>query len=156
MTTSTLSAQTESRWLAHRAAAHRMRRVNAPLNEIAKQLRVSKRSVSRYLNLPDPQQEPVTLPEPPEPGLAEFYMKGACASFPELDWSSRRPTMQARCKEVCAGCPVLEQCRAFGLGAGADNVGVWGGLSTSERRRILLESGQGGQADEDASDQGAA
>ncbi|HEY2193636.1 MAG TPA: WhiB family transcriptional regulator [Actinomycetospora sp.] len=36
-------------------------------------------------------------------------------------------------KAVCAGCPVRAQCLAFGLD---EPVGVWGGLSESERRAV--------------------
>ena len=41
-------------------------------------------------------------------------------------------------KEVCAGCPVLEQCRSYALEAG-EAYGVWGGLTEMERYRITRE-----------------
>lgn len=37
-------------------------------------------------------------------------------------------------KQICAGCPVLEQCRAYALAAPLELQGVWGGLSQKERR----------------------
>src|SRR5699024_3664991 len=36
-------------------------------------------------------------------------------------------------KAVCAGCPVLAQCREYGM---TEPHGVWGGLSAGERREI--------------------
>lgn len=41
----------------------------------------------------------------------------------------------ARAKAVCARCPVREQCLAFAVTTGQD-FGVWGGLSSDERRRL--------------------
>lgn len=38
----------------------------------------------------------------------------------------------AEAEAVCATCPVMEQCRAYGM---ADEHGIWGGLSERERRR---------------------
>ena len=48
-------------------------------------------------------------------------------------WASRSPAVQAECKAVCAHCPVLAQCRSYGLNKGCDESGVWGGLSKNER-----------------------
>lgn len=71
----------------------------------------------------------------PVPGLAE----AACHSggvktewfFPlvETDLSTRAA------REVCAGCPELEPCRRYAVAAGPQLIGVWGGLSSSERQR---------------------
>ena len=36
-------------------------------------------------------------------------------------------------KDVCRGCPVIEQCLVFAMRAGLE-AGVWGGLSEDERR----------------------
>ena len=119
------------RWISHRIAAHRMHRRGQSLDTIADHLRVSSRSVSRYLALPCP--EPVSTE--PEGRLEEFYMQGACGAFPELDWVSRSPSMQAECKAVCTHCPVLEQCRTWGLTTGREESGVWGALTKNERQR---------------------
>ena len=35
--------------------------------------------------------------------------------------------------EVCASCPVREQCRDYGM---AEDHGIWGGLSERERQRV--------------------
>ncbi len=39
-------------------------------------------------------------------------------------------------KAICRACPVLAACRRWALTTGQDH-GVWGGLSESERRRVL-------------------
>lgn len=36
-------------------------------------------------------------------------------------------------KQICAGCPVREQCLAFGL---AEDFGVWGGTTVKQRRSL--------------------
>lgn len=38
-------------------------------------------------------------------------------------------------KQICASCPVLEQCRDYALTVG-EQYGVWGGLSEMERYRL--------------------
>jgi WhiB family redox-sensing transcriptional regulator len=48
------------------------------------------------------------------------------------DPSATRPA-----KRVCAVCPVQDECLSFALETGQP-AGVWGGLSTAERRRLLL------------------
>ncbi len=118
------------RWINHRIEAHRMAERGQPQEVIADHLRVSVRSVSRYLALPCP--EPV---QTQEVSLDEFYLQGACGEFPELDWNTRSLTERAECKAVCTYCPVLAKCRAYGLTQGLQDVGVWGGLTREERKR---------------------
>ena len=103
------------------------------LDAIADHLRVNKRSVSRYLALPCPQPLQVEA----EVDLASFYRDGACGSFPELDWLSHSPLVQAEVKAVCAHCPVLAQCRSYGLNKGRDDSGIWGGMTKTERQREI-------------------
>lgn len=43
---------------------------------------------------------------------------------------------EARAKEMCRLCPVIERCREHALDVG-EAYGVWGGLSESERERLL-------------------
>ncbi len=38
-------------------------------------------------------------------------------------------------REICASCPVREQCLEFALATRQDD-GVWGGLTETERRRL--------------------
>lgn len=64
---------------------------------------------------------------------------GACRDedpdlhFPigETSKADRRQITEA--KQVCATCPVLEQCREFGMD---EPHGIWGGLSEQERREM--------------------
>ena len=114
-----------ARWINHRIAAHRMNRRGQSLDTIADHLRVSTRSVSRYLALPCP--EPLSTE--PEVNLEDFYLKGACTQFPEYDWLTRSPAVQAECKAICEYCPVLKTCRTYGLNKGRDDAGIWGGLT---------------------------
>ncbi|WP_037608916.1 WhiB family transcriptional regulator [Streptacidiphilus rugosus] len=58
-----------------------------------------------------------------------------------LSWQAREDAA----KRVCAGCPVLEPCRAYAL-ASREPYGVWGGLSAVERRVLLRARRQTAQA----------
>lgn len=118
------------RWINHRIAAHRMAERGQSSGVIADSLRVSVRSVNRYLALPCPEPVPAQ-----EVSLDEFYMQGACGGFPELDWNTRKLTERDECKAVCAYCPVLAKCRTYGVTKGLQDVGVWGGLTREERKR---------------------
>lgn len=122
--------QQKKRWIAHRLTAHRMHSRGQSLDAIADHLRVNRRSVSRYLALPCPDPLPVEAVE-----LESFYLQGACGSFPELDWLSRSPLMQAQVKQVCEHCPVLARCRRYGLTKGLEDSGIWGGMTRTERQR---------------------
>lgn len=130
MTSST--KRPNARWISHRITAHRMHRRGQSIHVIADTLRVSTRSVSRYLDLacPEPLQEE-------EVGLEDFYMQGACGEFPEYDWTSRSLRMQAECKAICEHCPVLEKCRSYGLTKGRAELGIWGAMTANERAREI-------------------
>ena len=47
-----------------------------------------------------------------------------------------RTLREAKAKEVCRRCPVIEECRRHAL-ATHEPYGVWGGLSESEREDII-------------------
>jgi len=73
----------------------------------------------------------------------DWQMRGACRGMdsafffhPEGERGPARAHREARAKEVCRRCPVLEQCRRHALSA-HEPYGVWGGLSESERDEIL-------------------
>lgn len=76
----------------------------------------------------------------------DWQMRAACR---DLDsglffhpQNERGPAADARdraAKDVCAGCPVLEQCRAHALEV-HEPYGVWGGLTARERDTILRRS----------------
>ena len=47
------------------------------------------------------------------------------------------PAATRHAKKVCAICPVQDDCLWFALETGQP-AGIWGGLATTERRRLLL------------------
>lgn len=57
---------------------------------------------------------------------------------PEGARGSARTRREEAAKAICASCPVLEQCREHAL-AVREPYGVWGGLTESERTRILAD-----------------
>ena len=60
----------------------------------------------------------------------------ACREHPDVNWFSTQSVHQREAKTICRGCLVLEDCRSWAVAQGSELVGVWGGLSTSERRRL--------------------
>ena len=75
----------------------------------------------------------------PVTDIWDWQMRGACRGMdsafffhPEGERGPARANREARAKEVCRRCPVLEQCRRHAL-AVHEPYGVWGGLSESER-----------------------
>ncbi|WP_406318715.1 WhiB family transcriptional regulator [Streptosporangium sp. NBC_01639] len=71
-----------------------------------------------------------------------WAVRGACrASDPELFFPlAQSADQEARAKAVCAGCPVLADCRAYAVRA-AEPEGIWGGLTVQERRNLRFPSG---------------
>jgi WhiB family redox-sensing transcriptional regulator len=73
----------------------------------------------------------------------EWQYQGACVGLessrffsPDAERGQARATREARAKSVCAGCPVIEQCRQHALKV-QEPYGVWGGLSERDRAEIL-------------------
>ena len=76
----------------------------------------------------------------------EWQLHGACRSLEPAQaelffhpWGERDPSRGRRdraAKAICAGCPVMRQCRDYAL-ATREPYGVWGGLSEHEREEIL-------------------
>jgi WhiB family transcriptional regulator, redox-sensing transcriptional regulator len=64
----------------------------------------------------------------------------ACIGTDPAMWDdepTRRDDATIRaCRQICATCPVLEECRAHALIAG-EPAGIWGGLTEPERALIL-------------------
>jgi WhiB family redox-sensing transcriptional regulator len=67
--------------------------------------------------------------------------RGACTALPDLFYNAEdepkgvRRRKEAAAKKLCAGCPVLAECRAHAM-ANRELYGVWGGLTESERHRL--------------------
>lgn len=79
----------------------------------------------------------------PVTAVWDWQMDAACRGMdsglffhPEGERGPARSGRDARAKQICAGCPVLVQCRAHVL-AVQEPYGVWGGLSESERDLIV-------------------
>jgi WhiB family redox-sensing transcriptional regulator len=51
-----------------------------------------------------------------------------------------------RAKAVCDTCPHRKACGQWAVQAGSRVVGVWGGLTDAERRRLRVSLGRGRQA----------
>lgn len=139
-------SKSEMRWIANRITAHRMNERGQSIDVIADYLRVSTRSVNRYLGKPCPP------PPQPEVELEDFIWDGACGAFPELNWNTRSRAMQEDCKAVCTYCPVLAQCRTYGLTKGLQDAGVWGAMTKNERARMVRQS-SAGRSDEGVDDE---
>jgi WhiB family redox-sensing transcriptional regulator len=63
----------------------------------------------------------------------------ACAGEPLRYWFPERGEFNTRAMVICVGCPVRVECLTYALthGHGPEAViGVWGGTSQGERRRI--------------------
>ncbi|WP_026919415.1 WhiB family transcriptional regulator [Gordonia shandongensis] len=54
---------------------------------------------------------------------------------PEGERGAARMRRERRAKQVCAACPVLEQCRSHALRVD-EPYGIWGGLTESERNLL--------------------
>ena len=73
----------------------------------------------------------------------DWQIRGACRGMdstyffhPEGERGTAKVSREARAKQVCQTCPVLELCRAHAL-AVQEPYGVWGGLSEAERDAII-------------------
>lgn len=62
----------------------------------------------------------------------------ACSGMTEVFWpvGGMDPVGVERARDVCAGCPVRSECLDYALSLDDDPVGVWGGVSENQRRKI--------------------
>jgi WhiB family redox-sensing transcriptional regulator len=84
---------------------------------------------------------------PPVAEVWTWQMRAACRGIdsavffhPERERGQAKAIRDARAKEVCRVCPVLEACRRHALSA-EEPYGVWGGMTVDERRAIARASG---------------
>jgi WhiB family redox-sensing transcriptional regulator len=73
----------------------------------------------------------------------DWQLRAACrnldsAAFfpPERERGNERRRREAVAKQVCSGCPVIEQCRRHALAA-EERYGVWGGLTETDRTAVI-------------------
>ena len=74
----------------------------------------------------------------------EWQVEGSCREadpqlffHPEGERGPARRRRDAAAIAICAGCPVLEQCRQHGLTV-REPYGVWGGLTEDDREAIYI------------------
>jgi WhiB family redox-sensing transcriptional regulator len=76
----------------------------------------------------------------------EWQLQGACRRtdpdtffHPEGERGPRKEARDRAAKAICAGCPVLVQCRRHSLQV-REPYGVWGGLTEEEREAAIAEA----------------
>jgi hypothetical protein len=72
----------------------------------------------------------------PFPDGPPVWMEFARCSGTAVDFFDPKQYQEAR--NICASCPVLEECKAHGLAH--EQYGVWGGLSPEQRRKLRKEA----------------
>jgi WhiB family transcriptional regulator, redox-sensing transcriptional regulator len=79
----------------------------------------------------------------PVTDIWDWQLQGACRDLdsefffhPEGERGPARADREARAKQVCRRCPVIEACRRHALTV-QEPYGVWGGLTESERDEIV-------------------
>lgn len=89
----------------------------------------------RWLSFPDSPFPLLTCGS----GSTRFVPRGDPQLFfhPEGERGPARHKRDAAAVEVCAGCPVIQQCREHGLSV-REPYGVWGGLTEEDREGIYL------------------
>lgn len=71
--------------------------------------------------------------------MNDWRADGACRSEPQALFFPERGQSIAAALSICAGCPVLLECRTWGLYH--EKIGIWGGTSERERRRLRRQLG---------------
>ena len=85
-----------------------------------------------WLLQPDtPEPIPAAKLFPPRP---TWMARGACRDRPDVNFFPARGEDARPAMALCAECPVAEQCLAYAVREGL--LGVWGGTSERERRRM--------------------
>jgi WhiB family redox-sensing transcriptional regulator len=65
-----------------------------------------------------------------------WHRDAACKEHPELSWFPGRGRDPRAVKRVCESCLVVDLCRAWALSQPEPLVGIWGGLTEKERRKL--------------------
>lgn len=68
---------------------------------------------------------------------ADWRTRAACKDDPDRQFPENRAEEIAAAKQVCASCPVKAECLRDAL-ALDERDGVWGGLTSGERRNLRL------------------
>lgn len=67
-----------------------------------------------------------------------WHRDAACVEHPEVSFFPDKGQSTAAALLVCAGCLVVDDCKAYALGTGQE-AGVWGGTSPRARRALRHE-----------------
>jgi len=76
----------------------------------------------------------VALCDVPPPG--PWARHARCKNTPPELWFPARGDDTGLAKQICARCPVIDDCLAYALAAGQQLQGIWGGTSARERRTL--------------------
>lgn len=60
-----------------------------------------------------------------------------CWTTTGIDFTAEHPVKQREAAHWCQRCPARAPCGDFGLGAGIEEQGTYGGLSTADRQRTI-------------------
>ncbi len=79
-----------------------------------------------------------------QPSPDAWQHRGACRGphatvfFPPAHFERKveRAAREQRAKEICASCPVIDECLEYALTISEPH-GIWGGLNENERRLLL-------------------
>jgi len=66
--------------------------------------------------------------------IPTWHKHAACTGRAELFFEETRKTIAKKAKAICATCPVQEPCLEHAIAN--DEIGIWGGKTTNERRKI--------------------
>jgi len=79
----------------------------------------------------------------PNADFWDWQLEAACRGMdsevffhPDGQRGAARAERERRAKEICASCPVMQQCREHSLKV-REPYGVWGGLTEDEREAVL-------------------
>jgi hypothetical protein len=73
--------------------------------------------------------------------LEAWKTRGLCSTHPDPDlWFAETPAGIAAATALCGLCPVRSECLTSALTCG-DAMGVWGGTTPPQRRRLAAERG---------------
>jgi WhiB family redox-sensing transcriptional regulator len=76
----------------------------------------------------------------------EWRQHAACRGMPTELWFPKKGDnhAQSAAKEICAACPVRQECYDYALDVAqeVELLGTWGGTSQKQRISILLSSGR--------------
>ena len=63
-----------------------------------------------------------------------WQVQAACTGQAELFFSETRKSVARKAKAICEKCPVQVACLEYAIAK--DEVGIWGGKTTNERRKM--------------------